>query len=256
MVRINRRTPRSGFKTRRMERTRQDRFDKRYERVGSRRNFTEGYLVPIVNRQPGTSSIRNDNFVTVGDRRGTLPGSVPVSFLPTDCSPDDQAPRELGNFKNMWAQLWTKRFTLRKSSSGPQVSFDYDQWLNTIGHKLGSNKVVLDGYGATAAYNSNNAVSINIERPVFNRGNGTSFTFDPDVPYTRIDRWAFNGWWSPTDINSNTGIGIIRDCVDNASPMNPGVEFEVADTGNDNFIYCRFRNFYSHRVVVGVRIIA
>lgn len=256
MVRIRINTPRSGFKTRRMERTRRDSNDRRYERRGSRIQNTEGYLTPIVNKKPAVSSIANEIFITSGDRRGSLPRSVPVSFLNSDCSPDDLGPRELGNFKNMWAQLWTKRLTIRKSSSGPQASYDYDQWFQLIGHKLGGARIVLDGYGSTQTYGGNNAGSINIQRPVFNRGNGTSFTFDTDITYTRIDRWMFNGWWSPTNIDDITGIGIIRDCSDNASSMNPGVEFEVADTGNDEFIYCRFRNFYSQRVVVGIRLIA
>ena len=256
MVRIRIRHRRLPFKTEGIERTRQNRYDDRYLRRGGRTQNTQGFLTPIVNKQPPVSSVANEIFVTVGDRRGNLPQSVPISFLNTDCSPDNIAPRELGNFQNMWNRIWTKTLTIRKSSSGPQASYDYDQWFTLIGHKLGGSRIVIDGYGASAAYSVNNTGSINIERPIFNRENNTSFTFDPDVDYTRIDRWMFKGWWSPTNIDSTTGIGIMRDTVDLASPMNPGVEFEVADTGNDNWIYCRFRNFYSHRVVVGVRIVA
>ena len=234
----------------------QNRFDDRYQEKGINPSNTEGYLVPIVQKTQGSSdNIKGELFVTIGNRRNTLPASTPMSFIGSDVSPDNLGPWKIGNYKNFWNQVFMKNLVIRESSTGPQVSFNYQQWLTYVAQKIFAANIVLEGYGAHAVHAGNSAGTIRIERPIFRDPNGTQFTWRPSYTYTQVDRWAFSPWWSPTDINTY-GIGIMRDCTDNASPMNPGVECEIADTGHDSYIYIRFRNFYPQRVVVGVRIIA
>lgn len=234
----------------------QNRFDDRYEEKGINPSNTEGYLVPIIQKSSGSSdNIKNELFVTIGNRRADLPSSTPISYLGSDVSPDDQGPWDIGNFKNFWNKVFMRYLVIRESSNGPQVSYNYQEWLTYVAQKLFAANIVLEGYGAHAVHAGNTAGTIKIERPIFRDPNGTQFTWRSTYTYTQIDRWLFKPWWSPTDIN-DYGIGIIRECVDNASPMNPGVECEIADTGSDSYIFVRFRNFLPHRVVVGVRIIA
>jgi len=234
----------------------QDRFDNRYDKKGRTGESSEGYLVPIVDGNQATSTVKNEPFVVVGNRRDTLPQSQPASYLGTDVSPSVPGIFKLGNYLNFWKELWVQRLIIRKTKTGPQASYNYDSWFTYSGHKLGGIKIVLEGYGAHAVHDGNMSTSIKIERPVFSDPNGVSFTFNKDISYTSIKTWTFKGWWSPTDVDNTTGIGIMRDCIDNASPTNPGVECEVADTGGDKYIYVRFRNFMPHRVVVGVRVVA
>lgn len=234
----------------------QNRFDDRYQEKGINPSNTEGYLVPIIQKSKGSGeTIKNELFITIGNRRSVLPSSTPISYVGSDISPDNLGPWNLGNFRNFWNKVFMRNLVIRESSNGPQVSYDYQQWLIYVAQKLFAANIVLEGYGAHAVHSGNTAGTIRIERPIFRDPNGTQFTWRPTYTYTQIDRWMFKTWWSPTDIN-DYGIGIQRDCLDNASPMNPGVESEVADTGQDSYIYVRFRNFLPHRVVVGVRIIA
>lgn len=234
----------------------QDRFDERYQETGIDPQNTEGYLVPIIQIPDGASeSNKNELFITLGNRRQTLPNSTPISFVGSHISPDDQGSWNLGNFKNFWNRLFVRQLTIRKTSTGPQLTFDYEDWLINIAHKLFGANIVLEGYGAHDIHTGRNLGTIAIERPVFRDENGNEFTWRSDRSYTQIDRWSFWTWYSYTDIN-DVGIGIMRDCLDEASPMDPGVEAEIDDTGNDQFVYVRFRNFLPNRVVVGIRIIA
>ena len=233
----------------------QDRFDRRYNRKGITGETTQNYLVPIIAGDNTKSTVKNEPFVVVGNRRDSLPQSQPASYLGTDVSPSAPAMFRLGNYLNFWKELWVQRLVIRKTSAGPQASYDYEGWFTYIGHKLGGAKIVLEGYGSHAVHEGNCSGTIKIERPVFNYPNGVQFSYHEQRRYTWVDRWMFKGWWSPTDINTYR-LGIMRDCVDNASPTNPGVECEVDDTGSEKYIYVRFRNFMPQRVVVGVRVVA
>lgn len=234
----------------------QNRFDERYQEKGINPDNTEGFLVPIIQKAQGSGeNSKNEFYVTIGNRRKVLPASTPISYLGSDVSPDRPGVWSIGNYLNYWKNLFINRLTIRKTSTGPQVSYDYETWLLTIAQKLYGANIVLDGYGAHAYYSGSITGTIKIERPIFRHENGTQFTYNDTKPYTMVDRWLFKPWWSPTDIN-DYGIGIMRECLDEASPINPGVECEIADSGSDYYIYCRFRNFLPHRVVVGVRVIA
>ena len=228
-----------------------DAYDKRYQRKGMSEQYSNANLVPLQGATNQSETLKGELYITLGDRRKQLPNSTPISYLGSDCSPDDQKDRELGNYINPWQRTWTQELTIRRkpliNGKVNQVSYNIEEWLEHICQFLPSLKYVLEGYGAHQYYGVPNALNIFIERPL---------PFDATRTYSSIKHWAMCGFWSPTDIDNTTGLGIWRACVDTANHISGGVEFEVEDYGNDEYIVARFRNFCHQRVVVGIRVIA
>jgi hypothetical protein len=231
--------------SRRPKQVERDYYDGRYQQSGIQTPLTKAGTVPILAGSVVATNLKNELYVTVGDRRQNLPNSSPTSYLGADVSPDS-GNWDLGNITNQWKRLWINRFILRNPTTGEQVSYDLNSWMENIGQKLASSKILLAGYGAHNFYDEKPYGTVWIERMV---------SFNKDRTYTTIKNFSMNGWWSATDIDNLTGLGIKRECVDGASALAGGVEVEMDDFGSEKYIVCRFRNFNKFRVVAGVNLV-
>ena len=196
-------------------------------------------------------SFLNAKYVLI-DFDKSLPNAAAIGALPANMHPDEYGKYNIGHLLRAWKDVVSNAFTICKKPDYPgqpayqyRKTYSWDDWFNDLGHTFGSTKFVMEGYGAHKYYDSEPVLSIGLVRPV-----------PFETTYGNILTWTFDGWWSPYDISNVTGVGIKRKCIDSADADNPGVEFEVDDTGNDEVIYIRFRNFHPNRVVVGVRVIA
>jgi len=198
-----------------------------------------------------TGNVLNAKYVLM-DFDNSLPNGVAIGALPGNIHPDADGKYNIGWLKRKWKDICSMSFTIAKNPDYPaqplyqyRKSYDWDAWFRDLGHTFGSAKYVMEGYGAHKYYGVEPVLTIRLTRPL---------PFNTD--WGRIDRWNFHGWYAPYDINSTTGVGIKKNCQDHASALNPGVEFEVDDTGANDVIFIRFRNFLHQRIVVGVRVVA
>lgn len=198
----------------------------------------------------GRKAFEDVSFITRNDHRGggvgDLPNSRPIFDLDGEIVPDHDGERRLGLSDRAWKIIYAHRMDLKGDNAWLKLTLDY--FRENIAFKQSSVKVVLYGYGNHRTRDLLGKIvfphttTLRINRPL---------PYDADKSYTSIKTWRIDAWYSRVDVDNSTGIGSKRPCTPEALPSNPGVEAELVDTGNRDYIYCRFRNYLPYPVVVG-----
>lgn len=199
------------------------------------------------------TAFENVSFITRDDHRsrahGDLPNSIPANEINCDLVPDLDCARNIGSIFRPWKVLFAQILYLKGRTGWLKLDVDY--FRSNIAFKTYGSKVFLNGFGNHQVRDTDgkllyaNTTTIPIDRPL---------PYDTNSGNTGIKSWRVDAWYSRVDIDNETGLGSRRSCASEASPSNPCVEAEIVDTGNSNFVFVRFRNYFNYPVVVGVAI--